>query len=59
MAQILERTPHKLVFMVPREESGAALAAVMPWNPADISVEEDEIGTVVERIYQEGSRYEN
>lgn len=59
MAQILEQTPHKLVLVVPREKAGAALASIMQWNPADIAVEEDEIGTVVERIYQEGSRYEN
>ncbi|MCI9337127.1 MAG: ATP-binding cassette domain-containing protein [Lachnospiraceae bacterium] len=57
--EVLERTPHKLVFLVPRESASAALAAIMPWNPTDISVEEDEIGTVVERIYQEGAEYED
>ncbi len=59
MAEIVEKTPHKLVFIVPKEAACAALAAIMPWNPTDIAVEEDEIGTVVERIYQEGSRYED
>lgn len=59
MAQMLERTSHKLVFTVSKEVAGAALAAIMPWNPKDISVEEDEIGTVVSRIYQEGSKYES
>ena len=53
---VLERTPHKLTVLVPKEEAGAALAAIMPWGPTDISVEEDEIGTVVERIYQEGAK---
>lgn len=52
----MERTPHKLTVLVPKEEAGAALAAIMPWGPTDISVEEDEIGTVVERIYQEGAK---
>ena len=54
--EVLERTPHKLTVLVPKEEAGAALAAIMPWGPTDISVEEDEIGTVVERIYQEGAK---
>lgn len=54
--EVLERTPHKLTILVPKEEASAALAAIMPWGPTDISVEEDEIGTVVERIYQDGSR---
>lgn len=58
MAQIMERTLNKLVFVVPKTAASTALAAIMPWNPTDISVEEDEIGTVVERIYQEGSTYE-
>lgn len=58
-AKLLEQTPHKLSVVVPKEEAGSVLSAVMPWHPVDIAVEEDEIGTVVERIYQEGSRYEN
>ena len=50
MARVLEKTPHKLVFVVPKEEAGRALGAVMPFHPADISVEEDEIAEVVERF---------
>lgn len=57
--KVVERTPHKLTLLVPKEAVSAALAAIMPWNPTDISVEEDEIGTVVERIYQEGAGYES
>ena len=57
--QVVERTPHKLALLVPKEAVNAALANLMPWNPTDISVEEDEIGTVVERIYQEGAGYES
>lgn len=56
--RVLERKPHKLVVAVPKEEASRVLSAVMPWHPVDIAVEEDEIGTVVERIYQEGSAYE-
>lgn len=56
-AKILEQTPYKLVFIVPKEKSGHALSSILSLHPADISVEEDEIGTVVERIYREGSRY--
>lgn len=59
MVEIVEKTPHKLVFIVPKEAASAVLATIMPWNPTDIAIEEDEIGTVVERIYQEGSRYED
>lgn len=57
--KVMEKTPHKLVIVVPKEEASRVLSAVMPWHPVDIAVEEDEIGMVVERIYQEGSRYEN
>lgn len=56
---VVERTSHKLVLLVPKEAASAALARLMPWNPTDITVEEDEIGTVVERIYQEGAGYES
>lgn len=58
MVQIIERTPHKLVFLVPKEAASEALASLMSRNPKDIAVEEDEIATVVERIYQEGAKYE-
>ena len=58
MVQVLERTSHKLTIVVPKEDASAVLAAIMSWNPTDISVEEDEIGTVVERMYQEGNGFE-
>lgn len=56
-AKILEQTPYKLVCIVPKEKAGHALSTILSLHPADISVEEDEIGTVVERIYREGSSY--
>lgn len=56
--KIMEHAPHRLVMVVPKEEASGALSRIMAWHPVDIAVEEDEIGTVVERIYQEGSKYE-
>lgn len=56
--EILEHAPHRLVMVASKEEASGVLSEIMPWHPVDIAVEEDEIGTVVERIYQEGSKYE-
>ena len=48
----LEETPYKTVFMVPKEQSGHIVAEMMKeYSPQDISVEEEDIGAVVERIY--------
>lgn len=52
-AQIIEQTPYKLVFQTPKESVASVLTDLMQHNPADISVEEEEIGAVVERIYEE------
>ena len=53
-AQVIERGPSKVVFMIPRTDSGKALAGIMArYENADIFVEEEDIGTVVERIYRE------
>lgn len=49
----VEQTAHKLTVLVPREQAGAVLKILMEHEPMDITVEEDEIGTVVERIYKE------
>nr|WP_314461736.1 ATP-binding cassette domain-containing protein [uncultured Clostridium sp.] len=53
-ARIMEQTPYKKVIMVPKENAPGLLGELMSLLPSDISVEEEEIGTVVERIYQEG-----
>ncbi|MGC6173622.1 ABC transporter ATP-binding protein [Lacrimispora sp. 38-1] len=53
-ARIMEQTPYKKVIMVPKEDAAVLLGELMSLMPSDISVEEEEIGTVVERIYQEG-----
>lgn len=51
---ILVDTPHKKVISVSKDKTYQALHDIMEKNPSDISVEEEEIGTVVERIYREG-----
>ena len=53
-ARIIEQTPYKKVIMVPKENAPGLLRELMGLLPSDISVEEEEIGTVVERIYQKG-----
>ncbi len=51
---LLENTPHKAVFMAPKEQSSQILAKLMQDHPLkDISVEEEDIGIVVEKIYQD------
>lgn len=52
---LLEESPFKKVLLLPKEEIGKALTAFMKLEPSDITVEEEEIGAVVERIYREGS----
>lgn len=50
---LLESNAHKAVFMVPKEENGSVLAQLMKtYRLKDISVEEEDIGVVVEKIYQ-------
>lgn len=50
---ILENNSHKALFMIPKEESGIVLERIMKeYRLNDISVEEEDIGVVVEKIYQ-------
>ena len=51
---LIEETPYKKVMMVPKERTSELLKLLMHFSPSDISVEEEEIGTIVERIYKEG-----
>lgn len=55
---VLEQTPYKLRLQMPKEKTGEVLELVMKNHPLDISVEEEEIGAVVERIYKESEQYE-
>lgn len=53
-AVLLENGPYKKVYEVPKQSARELLAGLMEYEPKDIAVEEEEIGAVVERIYQEG-----
>lgn len=55
---VLEQTPYKLRLQMPKEKTGEVLELVIKNHPLDISVEEEEIGAVVERIYKESEQYE-
>lgn len=48
---LVERHGRRLTVQVPRELANRALQRVMELKPADMTLEEEEIGTVVERIY--------
>ena len=53
--EALEVKPHKAVYMIPREMSGQELARLArDYHLNDLSVEEEDIGSVVERIYAAG-----
>ncbi len=53
MCEVLEQSPLKAVFMVPKEQSGRVLEQLMrDYQLQDISVEEEDIGIVVEKIYK-------
>ncbi len=48
---------YKKEYEIPRKYAKNLLAELMEHEPKDIVVEEEEIGIVVERIYQEGGAY--
>jgi ABC-2 type transport system ATP-binding protein len=53
--EVIEITPHRAMYMVPREMSGHELARIAhEYHLNDLSVEEEDIGSVVERIYAAG-----
>lgn len=54
-AVLLENGPYKKAYEVPKQSARELLAGLMEYEPKDIVVEEEEIGAVVERVYQEGS----
>ena len=50
---ILEKSPHKTVFTIPKDKSGAVLENIMREHPlSDVSIEEEDIGVIVEKIYR-------
>lgn len=51
---LIENAPYKKVYEVSKRFSKNLLAELMEYEPKDIVAEEEEIGVIVERIYQEG-----
>lgn len=50
---IVEQSSHKVVFMIPKEQSGSTLERLMREHRLkDISIEEEDISVVVEKIYR-------
>ena len=47
----IEHNANKAVFMVPKARSGQVIEEITKHSPLDMTVEEEDIGTVVERIY--------
>lgn len=54
---LTENNPYKKVYDVSRQFSKDLLAELMEYEPKDIVVEDEDIGVIVERIYQEGGEY--
>ena len=54
-AALVQSDPYKKVYEVAKDDARNLLAELMEHKPKDIAVEEEEIGAIVERIYQEGS----
>lgn len=55
--KMLEDGLYKKIYEVKKQNTKELLAEVMSYDTEDIVVEEEEIGIVVERIYQEGSEH--
>ncbi len=54
-AKLLLDEGYKKCLMVQKHQAKAVLEQIMGLEPEDIMIEEEEIGAVVERIYQEGA----
>lgn len=52
--KVSSENPYKKVYEVTKKDSKALLAEIMEHNPKDITIQEEDIGVVVERIYKEG-----
>ncbi|MDR1532426.1 MAG: ATP-binding cassette domain-containing protein [Clostridiales bacterium] len=51
-AETLERSPYRAVFILPKDQAGKIAAQITrDYDIADISIEEEEIGKTVEKIY--------
>ena len=56
-AYLVENSLYKHIYKVSKANASKLLSELMEFEPKDIGVEEEEIGVVVERIYQEGSEW--
>lgn len=54
---LVENSLYKHIYKVSKANAPKLLSELMEYAPKDIGVEEEEIGVVVERIYQEGSEW--
>jgi ABC-2 type transport system ATP-binding protein len=51
---VLEESPYKLSLLIKKEQSQELLKDILSqYNLNDITIEEEDIGTVVERIYSD------
>jgi len=51
--KVIESSPYKIILMVPKEETKETLEKIMrDYHVSDITVEEEDIGLVVEKIYK-------
>lgn len=55
-AVLIENSPYKKVYEVSKHSAKNLLAELMEHEPKDITAEEEEIGVIVERIYQSGGK---
>lgn len=56
-AVLVEDHPYKKVYEVPKQRAKELFSELMGYDPEDLVVEEEEIGVVVEYIYQERREY--
>ena len=54
---LVENSLYKNIYEVSKANAKELLSELMEYEPKDIVIEEEEIGVVVERIYQEGSEW--
>ena len=52
--KVIEDTPYKKIYETDKIHAKTLLERLMKYDPVDVSVEEEEIGIIVERIYEEG-----
>jgi len=49
--EVTERDAHKLCLTLPKDQTESVARELMRYAVSDITIEEDDIGSVVERIY--------